>query len=138
MNPDEKYCYLRQTAIYRKNDYLLRKAVTKNNKTFHILYKKEWADKYSWHTYSPYLNGGLCKVCVLFHNPHAENRGIFVRKAFQNISKPEKIDQHNGLQYHGAATLKAQGFKDVYEKRCHNVNQDPNKGIKFANKQHIL
>ena len=41
-------------------------------------------------------------VCILFDNPDTKNRGIFVRKVFQDISKPEKIYDHNGLQYHGS------------------------------------
>ena len=134
MNPDEKY-YLTQTVSCSKNVSLLRKAFTKNNKTFHILCKKEWVDKYSWHTYSPYINGRLCKVCVLFDNPDDKNREIFVRKAFQDTSKPEKIDKHNGLQYHGATMLKAQRFKGVFEGQCHSVDHDPNKDIKLANNQ---
>ena len=101
LNPDEKYC------SYNKKDSLLRKACTKSKKMFHISYKKEWINKYCWHSYSPYLNGGLSKVCELFDNPDAKNRRTFVKKAFEDISNPEKIVEHNGLQYHEAAMLKA-------------------------------
>ena len=50
--------------------------------------------------YSAHLNGGLCNVCVLFDDPDVKNRGIFVKKAFQDLSKPEKVKEHNNLQYY--------------------------------------
>ena len=37
-------------------------------------------------------------VCILFDNPDTKNRGIFVGKVFQDISKPEKMDDQNWLQ----------------------------------------
>ena len=36
LNPDEKYCYLTQTASYSKNDSLLGNTFTKNKNMFHI------------------------------------------------------------------------------------------------------
>ena len=117
---------------------LITKSYTKSNKTCNLLYKKSWLDQYSWHVYSPHLNGGLCNVCVLFDDPDVKNRGIFVKKAFQDCSKPEKVKEHNNLQYHQAAMLKAQKFRENYEGVSHGVDYDPIKEIKFKQNKHIL
>ena len=37
--------------------------------------------------YCPFLNGKFYKLYVLFDTPDAKNRGIFVKKAFQNQKK---------------------------------------------------
>ena len=89
--------------------------------------------------YSPHLNGGLCNVCVLFDDPDVKNRGIFVKKAFQDLSKPEKVKEHNYLQHHQAAMLKAQKFWENHEGVSHSVDYDPpNKEIRFKQNQAIL
>ena len=65
-----------------KSIAISQKQKIKRSKTFNVLYKKEWVDEYSWHIYRPFLNGGLCKTCVLFDTPDVRNRGIFVKKSF--------------------------------------------------------
>ena len=55
--------------------------------------------------YSKELSGDLCKACRLF-DKSTINRGIFVKNAFQDVSKPEKITEHAGLHYHLAVMEK--------------------------------
>ena len=51
---------------------------------------------------------------MLFDTPDVMNYGIFVKKAFQNLTKSEKkIADHNGLQYHNDAMKKAKQFQDI-------------------------
>ena len=138
LNKDEKYQYLVKSKKCFDAETLITKSYTKSNKTFNLLYKKSWLDQYSWHVYSPHLNGGLCNVCVVFDDPDVKNRGIFVKKAFQDRSKPEKVKEHNNLQYHQAAVLKAEKFQENYEGVSHGVDYDSNKEFKFKENQHIL
>ena len=88
--------------------------------------------------YSPNLNGGLCNVCVHFDDPDVKNRGIFVKKAFQDLLKLEKVKEHNSLQYHQATMLKTQKLQKNYEEVYHCVNYDPNKEIKFKQNQYVV
>ena len=74
----------------QKSDSLLTRKYTKSSKTFNMLYKKEWVDKYSWHIHRPFLNGGLYKTCVLFDTPDVRNRGIFVKKKLFRTSLNQK------------------------------------------------
>ena len=46
-----------------------------------------------WLVYSKELEGGLCKCYVLFDEKDS-NQDIFVKRAFQNVGKPEKIREH--------------------------------------------
>ena len=71
---DEKYCDLPKTANYSKNDSLLTKIYTKYTKKF--------------------LNGRLCKTCVLFDVPDARNRKTFVKESFSKPHLTIKIAEH--------------------------------------------
>ena len=53
----------------------------------------KWLEENPLLVYSEEPEGGSCKFCVLF-NEKDSNRGIFVKRAFQNIGKPEKIREH--------------------------------------------
>ena len=86
LNVDEKYCDLPKTANYSKNDSLLTKMYTK--------YTKKWVDVYSWHVYRLFLNGRLCKTCVLFDIPDARNRKTFVKESFSKPHLTMKIAEH--------------------------------------------
>ena len=46
-----------------------------------------------WLVYSKELKGGLCKFYVLFDEKDS-NQDIFVKRAFQDVGKPEKIREH--------------------------------------------
>ena len=88
LNKDEKYQYLVKSKKCFDAETLITKPYTKSNKTFNLSYKKSWLDQYSRHMYSPHLNEGLRNVCDLFDDQDVKNRGIFVKKAFEDLSKP--------------------------------------------------
>lgn len=55
--------------------------------------------------------------------------GIFVKKAFQDLTKPEKIKELDGLRYHETAVLNAQKFQENYESLSRGVEYNPNQKI---------
>ena len=60
-----------------------------------------WLDDNPWLVYSKEWEGGLCKACFLFDPAKNNvNREIFVKRAFRDFSKPEKIKEHAQTQYH--------------------------------------
>ena len=59
----------------------------------------------SWYVYSKELKGGLCKACILFDKADEVNRGIFVKRAYQDLNKPEKIPEHAQTKYHNDAVI---------------------------------
>ena len=124
LNKDEKYQYLVKSKKCFDAEILITKSYTKSNKI-------SWLDQYSWHMYIPHLNVALCNVCVLFNYPDVKNRSMFVKKAFQDLSKLEKVKEHNNLQYHKAAMFTARKFRENFEEVSHGVDHDPNKEIKF-------
>ena len=69
---------------------------------------------------------GLCKTCILFDKADEVSRGIFVKRAYQDLNKPEKILQHAQIKYHNDAMIRAQKFIDSYENPTENIDYDPN------------
>ena len=76
-----------------KDDTLLEKLVTKESSSFFLSFKMKWLEENPWLVYSKELEGGLCRFCVLFDEKDS-NRGIFVKRAFQDVGKPERIGEH--------------------------------------------
>ena len=68
------------------------KQLTKKRKTFTVPFKLSRVK--DWHVYSKKLRGGIYKVCNLLDGPNTADRGIFVKKAFQDVGKSEKNDEH--------------------------------------------
>ena len=66
-------------------DELFSKKVTKGGKPYTQDFNCKWLED---HVYSKKLEGGMCKVCVLFEDH--QNKGIFVKTAFQHVTKPER------------------------------------------------
>lgn len=126
MNADEKYCDLANTSNYSKNDSLLTNMYTKYT---YISYIKEWVDVYSWHIYRPFLNGRLCKTCVLFDILDARNRRTFVKETFSEPHLTRKIAEHNCLHCHNDVMEKARKFQDTYEARHKDVHYNPKENI---------
>ena len=124
LNKDEKCQYLVKSKKCFDAEILITKSYTKTNKI-------SWLDQYSWHMYISHLNVALCNVCVLFNYLDVKNRSMFVKKAFQDLSKLEKVKEHNNLQYHKAAMFTARKFRENFEEISHGVDHDPNKEIKF-------
>ena len=56
-----------------------------------------------------------------------------MKKALQDLSKPKNVKEHNNLQYHQTATLKAQKCRENYE----GVDYDPNNDLN-SNKTNIF
>ena len=57
-------------------------------------FKHKWLKDHSLHVYSGELKGGLCKACILFDKADEVNRGIFIKRVYQDLNKPEKILEH--------------------------------------------
>ena len=66
------------------------------------------------------------------------NQGIFVKRAFRDFSKPEKIREHAQIQYHKEAILRAHEFVKTYEDPNTHVDHDVNKQKQFDRNVHIL
>lgn len=134
----EIYNYFTHHVVPSEDDCLFSKQVTKKGETFKLSYKRKWLTDYSWHVYSRELEGGLCKVCVLFDDPNNNNRGNFVKHAFQNVSKPEKIAEHEKLHYHQHALEIAKQFMRSFETPSSNVDYDAKADEKYQKNLHIL
>ena len=104
----------------------VKKQVTEAGKTFVLCFKHKWLKDNSWHVYNKELKGGLCKVCILFDKVDEVNRGIFVKRAYQDLKKPEKILEHAQPKYHNDTMIRAQQFIDSYENPTENIDYDPN------------
>ena len=81
---------------------------------------------------------GLCKTCILFDKADEVSRGIFVKRAYQDLKKPEKILQHAQIKYHNDAMIPAQQFIDSYENPTENINYDPNMQTSYDKNIQIL
>ena len=92
----------------------------------------------SWYVHSKELKGGLCKACILFDKADEVNRGIFVKRAYQNLNKPEKILEHTQTKYHNDAMIRAQQFTDSYENPTENIDYDPNIQTRYDKNIQIL
>ena len=91
---DQIYGYFKYQKSPSENEDLFKKQVTKVGKTFVLRFKHKWLKDNSWHVYSKELRGGLCKACTLFDKADEVKRGIFVKRAYQDLNKPEKIPEH--------------------------------------------
>ena len=86
-----------------------------------LTYQESWisSGRASWHVYSPKLNGGLCRVCILFDKSDDSFKcGAFVKYAFQKLEKatgssqknPGMINAHEQSEYHKRAVQMAEDF----------------------------
>ena len=105
LTQDQICRYFKHQEIPSENEDLFKKQVTKAGKTFAPRFKHKWLKDNSWHGYSKELKGGLCKVCILFDKADEVNRGIFVKRAYQDLNKPEKIPEHAQTKYHNDAVI---------------------------------
>ena len=58
-----------------------------------LCFKHKWLKDKPWHVYNKELKEGLCKACILFDKADEINRGAFVRGAYKDLNKPERILQ---------------------------------------------
>ena len=80
----------------------------------------------------------MCKACILFDKADEVNRGIFVKRAYQDLNKPEKIVKHAQTKYHIDAMIRAQQFIDSYENPTENIDYDPNMQSRYDKNIQIL
>ena len=106
------YRYFRHLKIPSENENSFKKQVTEAGKTFVLCFKHKWLKDNFWYIYSKELKGGF--------------RGIFVKRAYQDHNKPEKILEHSQTKYHNDAMIRAQQFIDSYENPTENIDYNPN------------
>lgn len=74
-----------------------------------LYFQAGWLDKYKWLTYSNALQGGLCKICVLFPQSDVRCYDTFVSKPFKNFKKVGRKDclilRHEQSAYHKNACI---------------------------------
>ena len=139
MTQDQIYRYFKHQKIPSENEDLFKKQEKQAGKTFVLRFKHKWLKDNSWHVYSKELKGGLCKVCILFDKADEINRGIFVKRAYQDLNKPEKVlEQHAQAEYHNDPMIRAQQFIDSYENPTENINYDPNMQTRYEKNTQIF
>ncbi|XP_048340052.1 zinc finger MYM-type protein 1-like [Sphaerodactylus townsendi] len=83
--------------------------------------------QYNWLVYTDYLQGALCKVCVLFGGsgfggPGQQQLGALVKKPFTDWKHAtETFEKHEKAEYHQFAVEKAEGFFSVMSGKNQNV-----------------
>ena len=91
---DQIYRYFK----HKKNSFRKRRFIQETSnegrQTFVHRFKHKWLKDNSWHVYSKELKGGLCKAYILFDKADKINRGIFVKRSYQDLNKPEKTLEH--------------------------------------------
>ena len=134
---EEKYHYFKHHYQPTSESCMFQKVVSKGKKTWTLRYQLSWLCERSWHVYSKELEGGSCKVCVLFDDCMGV-RGNFMKNAFQNISKSEKIALHEQTEYHQKAMERATLFLNSYENPEQRVDHDKQNDTNYDRNIHIL
>ena len=87
---------------------MFKKKNLKRGETKTLSYQLSWIKSKWWYASSKELQGGHCKVCILFDdfvaNAPKENS---VKNAFQNVSKSAKISEHEKNDCHNKILEKA-------------------------------
>ena len=97
----------------------------------------KWLEENPWLVRSKELEGGLCKFCVLFNEKDA-NRAIFVKRAFQDVGKPEKIREHAEPKYHNENLTLGHSFVMSFEDPGKNVDYELKKQERYDKSAHVL
>ena len=103
-----------------------------------LRFKHKWLKDNSWHVYSKELKGGLCKACILFDKADEVNRVIFVKRAYQDLNKPEKILEHAQTNCYNDAMICAKKFIDSCENPTENSDYVPNMQTRYDKNIQIL
>ena len=129
---EEKYYYLTKHYCPKDQHSLLKKQSIKGGETKTLTYQLSWIQNKPWHVYTKELQGGLCKVCVIFdQNSRSKPWVKFVETVFQDVRKSEKITKHETKKYHKDALEKAKDFLESYEDRSKSVTHDKNSDETF-------
>ena len=97
----------------------------------------KWLEENPWLVYSKELERGLCKFCVLCDGKDS-NWGVFVKRAFEDVGKPEKIREHAEAKYHNENVTLAHKFMMSFEDPRKNVDYDPKKQERYDKNVHVL
>ncbi|CAN7977914.1 unnamed protein product, partial [Ixodes persulcatus] len=124
MLDDQRLQFLKDPFVPPQRMQLLTQVLKKGkvNQQKRLTFQRSWLEKHSWLVYSKHLNGGLCKVCILFPpktQRSSYNPNIFVKKAMTNLSKAcgkeESLNSHETCVGHRDAMLQASTFKSALE-----------------------
>ena len=100
-------------------------------------FSKKWLEENSLLVYSQELEGDLCNFCVLL-DENDSNRGIFVKGAFQDVGKPEKIREHAEAKYQNKHVTLAHNFVMSFEDSRKNIEYDPKNQERYEKNLHVL
>ena len=125
LSNNEKYQLLTQPFIPPKHYKFPQCNKYGKNRSFQI----NWLEKYNGLVYSPSLQGGLCKYCILFAKTR-ESLGTFVNSPFTELWKAsEKLKQHfckekeMGKETHRHAMEAALHFKMIMEGKAEPISR---------------
>ena len=118
---------------------MFKKKVVKSGETKTLSYQLSWIKSKWWYASSKELQGGHCKVCILFDDlaTNAPKRNS-IKNAFQNVSKSEKISEHEKKDCHNKALEKAKKFVMTFEDKTKAVTHDKYNNDKCQKNLHIL
>ena len=104
-----------------------------------MTYQLSWIQNKLWHVYSKEIQGGLCKVRVLFdQNSGSKPRDKFVKIVFQDVGRSKKITKHETKDYHKDALEKAKDFLESSEDPTKSVTHNKNFDEKYECNIHII
>ena len=116
----EKYGYLTKHYCPLDQESLFKKKVVKSGETKTLSYQLSWIKSKWWYTSSEELQGGHCKVCILFDDFSTNApKGNSVKNVFQNVSKSEKVSEHEKKDCHNKALEKAKKIVMTFEDQAH-------------------
>ena len=139
LTDEDKYNYLEYHFKPSATEKLFSLKISKNGKEKTLFYQHSWLEERSWHVYSPELNGGLCKLFVLFDKPHWKaQRGAFVASAFQKLQRSELIKAHAEIDYHKAAVAQGSDFMRTFMHPENSVEADKTSEQYYQRNKHIL
>ena len=91
---EEKNYYRTKHNCPKDQNSLFKNQCIKGGETKNLMYQYSWIQNKPRHVYSKELQGGLCKVCVLFdQNSGSKPRGKFVKTVFQDAGILEESNQ---------------------------------------------
>ena len=98
MTREEKYyCFIKHYC-HKDQNLLIKKQSIKGRESRNLTYQLSWIQNKPWHIYSKVLQGGLCKVYVLFdQNSVSKPRD---KTVFQDTDKSEKRTKNETKEYH--------------------------------------
>ncbi|CAI6370249.1 unnamed protein product [Macrosiphum euphorbiae] len=118
LNDEEKLLVLRNVW---KPPKMYKYPLLEQNKKRGLIFQSKWFDEFSWLVYSEIKKGAFCKFCAIFSKTGGalnQPLGQLVLVEYTNWKKAKKVFQnHCKLEYHINATLDAEHFINVLEKK---------------------